>query len=58
MGLLGNAGSRGTDKSSGVVDAVERGGLRSLGAGDLLEGSRDESRGRRTGDLDRLYEGR
>ena len=56
--MLGNAGSRGTDKSSGVVDAIERGGLRSLGASDLFEGSRDESQGRRTGDLDRLYEGR
>ena len=56
--MLGNTGSGGTDKSSGVVDAVERGGLRSLGIGDLLEGSRDESRGRRTGDLDHLYEGR
>ena len=56
--MLGNAGSGGTDKSSGVVDAVERGRLRSLGIGDLLEGSGDESRGRRTGDLERLYEGR
>ena len=45
------------DKSSGVVDAIEWGGLRSLGTGDLLGGSRGESHGQHTGDLDRLYEG-
>ena len=56
-GMLGKAGNGGMDKSSGVVDAVEQGGLRSLGTGDLLEGSRGESCGRRTGDLDHLYEG-
>ena len=56
--MLGNAGSGGMDKSSGVVDAIERGGLRSLGTGDLLGGFRGESCGRCTGDLDRLYEGR
>ena len=58
MGMLGNAGSGGMDKSSGVVDAVKRGGLHSLGTGDLLGGSRGESYGGRTGDLDCLYEGR
>ena len=40
------------------MDGKHHSGLRSLGTGDLLEGSRDESHGRHTGDLDRLYEGR
>ena len=56
--MLGNAGSGRMDKSSGVVDTIEWGGLRSLGTGDLLGGSRGESRGQGTGDLDRLYKGR
>ena len=44
MGILGNTGNGGMDKSSGAVDAVEWGG-RSLGTGDLLEGSRGELHG-------------
>ena len=56
--MLGNVGSGGTGKVSGIAVMVGRGGVRSLVTDALFDGSRAELWVRSSGDLDRLYEGR